>query len=622
MIPLQIDLSSPSATSEQTLLAMVLLGVILVVAIIIGYRARYTRLPAPLNRDKAALSEARASADVRTFRFPGDTDFRAAETRETLRRLFDPDADLDRTTPSDAISEVRRALGEAWAPVVMRLPKPARWLLSLAINVFVFGLFAVSTDVILRVLRAEPRQASDLAQWPVIALTETAKVVDLVGGWLFELPGVALVWQLLFSLFIIFATWLYSHWYVTALLLGVGVAMVTAAYRYADADPGGRRLQLPTARRVVRNEVIATLLIWAMVLVGIGLGRRFGTDYTGVFLGAAAGSVLAILLILGNLALATRWVLEGDSRLRAFWHQSRPEKLLSVVRTGWLGFAAIVAPLLPIYVIITLVKLPSVVGALLSAAPEVQLLALAVIVLVGGALAYAARSAWTDVRTALVETASQQSVRATVVGRGIPLVGVGGAYVIGYGFVRSIVIAASFAILAGLFLRGLYLLALRAKYRTRGGETTNIPAGRVIVQAAVLEDDSGREHYFARVNGGYELLHPTEEGIVDTLTDVGDGLVTTGEATPTIAEWHAKFAFEFGITDIEETEQKLREKTRKRLYNELMNNDRLVATSEVERTLDEYPPEIREARFDREVYLGNIRWSNDYVELRNNPFIP
>lgn len=619
--PLQIDVSAPSSTPEHRLVAFLLLGFLAVLFIIMGYRARYEGLPTPLHRRKAWLLEAKADATVRTHRFPADTDWAAAATRDRLRAMLDPDAPPERaaTTGREALAEVRRELAELWAPRWYRLPQPARWLLSLATNIAVLGFIAVSTDLLLRVLRVDPRPTTDPAKWAGIALRETAAVFDLAGAMLFQVPGVRTVWSILFSFSVLFFEWAYGHWYVVAAVLVVGALTLTLLEYYVRVTPGDVQVTLPPARRVARLGAVGTAIVWGAMLVGIGLGRRFHSDRAGVELGLALGAVaLAGCLVLA-LWKVLRWATTGESRLYQFWTQQRAAKLVTIMRLFWLSVAVLVSPLLPIYGVVALTKLPVLIGAYLSAAPEIQVLWLAIVAGTLAGLGYLARDAAADVRTALREAASRKAVRTLVVGKGVPVVVVAGVYMVAYGFIQSIIIAGVVAVAAGLGARAVYVLGLRAKYQAHRFERGGAAVGRVVVEAAPLTDHQGQYHYYARVNGDTELLHPDRDALVATIADIGHDLCATGSTDPTVAEWHARFAFRLGITDIEETEQKLEEKVAKRLFHELRDNGRLLPAETVDAELDRYPPAIREQRIDREIHLGNLRWGPRYVELRNDP---
>lgn len=615
------ELSTPSTTPQQTLLALVVLAALFAGVIILGYRARYSGLLRPLARRSSTLSAAKADATYSTLRLGGDTDFQSWHTREKLRQLVDPDGEVDRPTAGDALGEVRRSLAEAWLPVIMSIPRPARWLVSLAVNVSVFGAIAVSTDLILTFLRSEPRPTQDITAWPGVAASQSATVVELASALVLTIPGADVLWSVLFTVAVITWTTLYTHWYLIAALLLLGAAVVTVLDRRMDETAERINSDLPAARAIARTLGGGALAVWLATLVGIAFGRRLISNPTGVKIGLATGA----LATLAGVAYLGMTYGHRATHAREWWlamrERSQEAQLLTLCRLGWLAIAAVVSPLLPVYIVVALTKLPTLLAAYLSAAPEVQVAIAIGVAAVLGVLAASARDAWADVHASLVELASHQQVKTVVFAGGMPLIAVAAGYVIVYAFVQSIMLAAALAVAMGLLVRGVYILALRVKYRVPGGgEVSATPAGRVVIQVAELVDDTGESHYYARVNGDTELLAPDSEALVDTLCDVGDELTTTGEVPATVEEWHARFAFNSGITDPEESRKKLREKVRKPLFLQLERSDRLAHWDRLARRLDKFPSDIRKRRVDKEIYLGNIQERGEHLELRNNPF--
>jgi hypothetical protein len=667
MFALAIDLETTSTTPGQTLIAVVLLGALVATLLYGVYRLQYVGLPAPLDRQKGDLRGAKAEATVRSYRFPGDTNWQAERTRRRLRRLFDPDAAIEQVTVRDAGNEIRRALTEQWAPVLLRVPPFARRLLSLAATILVFGTLALATEQ-LRALLTFGGGGLQLHLWPQVAIEQTAAVLAAAASVLGAVPGVGVLTGLVVSLVVLVGQALYEHWYVTGALLALA-ALVSAYldHRVSDAALNPSTDPLPPTRRVGRVAIGGVLAVWLATLLGIGIGRTVGSAGLGVELGLAAGTLGTLVLV----ALAGRavWRLGGRLRgalrrrsrdpdlsllaLEAIESQRPPDRrdewpvekahalaqALDEEAPGWdgslrtraaraylvaravsLAVAVLVAPFVPVYVVLGLAQLPSLLGAYAAAALPVQVVVAAGLFAVAGGLGYQARAAWPEVRDVLVDVVGRGRVRAVAVGAGLPVAALVGSYLAVYGIVRSVVVAGLIAVVVALALRLVTRLVLRARYHAGRVSESVQAASHVVVEAAVLEDSDGREHYYARVNGREELLHPEREGCVDAVVTVADRLTTDGEVEPTVAALHADYAFDAGVVDVEETVRKGLERARKRLYHELRDGNRRVERERVEREVGDLPEELWSRRLQREKELGHVVERGGHLVLRHDPY--
>lgn len=618
-----IDLSTPSATFEQTVLAFTLVILGIAGLLYLRYRSRYAGLPDDRRRARADLEAARATVTPRSIRLPRETDFGSDATRQRLAALFDPESDAPAGGIRHAVREVRGTIVHA---TVGRIPRFARRLLSLASTVAVLGAMAVSTGLLLRALRADTGRLY-IENWPQIALEESAAVADRAITLLFMVPGVEMLWALGFSFVIIFGEWLYTHWYVTAAGLLLGAALVTWLVRRGAEVPSIAEIDLPTPGRVLAHAIIAFLFVWTGVLVGVGVGREIGPDWWGVRAGLIVGSGVALFIVVFELPRAFAVVRQAGRRLREATGEAGTwtERALVLVWLGSLGLAVAVAPLVPIYALVALTKLPTLIGAFLAADLGVKALALLVVVLVGVVLAYLARESWDDVGPAMRDVLASSQVRIAVAKNGFPLVAVAATYVAVYPLfgddsLFSILVVGTFGVAVGLAVRSAAILLLRARYHLgRRQFGRDDAARRVVVQGARLEVDGG-EQCWARVNGTTELLHPDEAGIVDAIATVADELTTTGEAEPTIAEWHARLGFDAGVTDVAETERVVSERVRKLVFDELRSDDAgMVDREAVDERLEELPEDVVAERFADWRRRGEIAEQNDYVVLRHDP---
>lgn len=612
-----IDLDGSGPTPEQQAVALLTIIVGLAAIAFIIARAQYSGLPDALQRVKADLRGGRAAADLTPVYLDREQAQDHATVRDVTLGVLD-DERPDQASFRGAAAEVRSELAKTWVPVLTRLPESMRRLLGLAVATFLFGLVGVSTEWVLTVLSAEPRAAQP-TNWPGLVVSESAAIAGNLAGAIGAVPGADLAVALALTLGLTVGKWLFTHWYVLVLVLVAGGVGLTKLESEVNDTAYSRWRGFPAPAVVARLSAAVAVGIWVLSLGAVGLGRWLISDAAGTQAGTAVAAV-AILTLLG--AASIRLVRRRHRlrvRARSWWTGVQAEPLFAGVRTVTLAGAVLAGLFLPAYVVLALVAAPTVGAALLAAHPVVQALVGSLLLTGLAAVALQARAAWGDIGAAVRQTAATRAVRVAVVAGGLPVAVVVLVYTLVAGLTKSIPLGIATGVVAGVLARGGALLLIRARYRAGQYSRSNRHAQRVVVEGAMLDTREGEQAYI-RLNGSTELLHPDREAIAETAADLAAQLVTDGDAEPTVAEWHAQFAFDAGVIDIAETRTKLRERARKKLYTPLRKGANRVPEEAIEEALEELPEQYREEIVDDQRRRGYIRQDGDYVRLRKDPY--
>lgn len=628
MWPLQtggFELSAGGTTQAQQLFALVVIGIGIVAVIYASYRSYYLGLPQVLERAKADLGGHRADATLRSAYLPADS-ADAATVRETVEDLlageYDPDPDV-RT----AGSRIGEELAATWAPYLTRIPRTARRVLGLALLGAVFGFLAVETDALIRAMQSDTTSVQP-ALWPVLVVQEPVAVLGRAGASLQGTPVLGTLWNLAVAVVLIVERWLYDHWFVGVGLLVAGAVALTYLDRQLDAYIEREMLDgLPEPTEAGRVAAAALVSLWIVTLFGVAAGRIAGApnpDVPGEVWGLYAFWFgVGVLVVLTLVGIRRQW---GTVRwLRRRWELAdRTEQAYLLVRLGTLGAAVAVGVLVPIYIAVALTQTPRLVMAVLRASLLWQLLSVSVLGLIVFVLGYQAAAAWGDVRTALRISAARRQVRiaAGLVGISIPVVLV--TYTLVAGLSNNIVLGAVAAAVAGVASHVTVRWLTRLKFRTRrstGSSATG--ARRIVLEAATLEGD-GQQFDYVRVNGSHDLLDEDRDAVADAAAEVATALVAAEDVPPTLPGRHADFAFDFGVTDPDETILKLHERVRRRVLTELREHGK-VPDDHLAEQLEDIPDAVASVEgsdewFGRAERRGIIRRRGDYIELRSDPY--
>ncbi|AUX09289.1 hypothetical protein AArcSl_1660 [Halalkaliarchaeum desulfuricum] len=585
---LQVNPSVPAITTEQFLVGVLLLAAAFAITAVVALRLRYTGLDDHEAEVVASVRRQLAARSPGTVRISRDEDLEAR--REDIRRAFDATGAVeDVVTLRQAYRSIRAQAGEAARPYLEIVPRPARRFAALAVVVLVFGTVAVASETLYQWLLVETRPLAP-EEWPMLAITESQAALSILQVWIAATPVIGATAEWLFVIGVLVGEWVYRRpWLFGVLLLAVAGRIVrfdrAGAERVAFPLPTPTLVAKLAAGMIGAGWVAAMLVIgaarvvaaaepayWgALVLVGVGLWILVTAGYAAVRAGSA-------------ILESYRQAADDDTRGRL------------LVRLIGIGLAVIVAPVVPVWVVVAIGSLPELVGAFLVAETAVQLLVVLVALGVVAAGVYVVREATDDVQAALREVLSRRGWQAAVFGRAVPLGLVVLAYLLarpwGFGRPASVVIG----VVVGVAAAGLWQLSLRLRDRVELSEASNA-AHEVVVHAYRVETKGSCQH-LARINGTL-VAAPDQEGPVDAVLEQCREAFRDERRRPTVGSAHARMLTEDGIVDPAETERRLRAEARSWIEGTVhreygVDYDRLA-----DRLERQVPPEIAQEELDR-----------------------
>jgi hypothetical protein len=631
------SVSAPDQTQGQFYIAI---GVMLVLAlgtIAIRIRSNYVGLDGDQADHKRDLRRAKYGQQPRTLRFG-----RGADLRDEYGRIREfctdgGEPDQDRPTLSSAAVEIYREAALLFGARFENVPQFTRRLGVLGVWVIVTGALAVSTGAIVQLLQSGGSLGLQPATWPQKALVETISFLALYGQFAGMVPGGSLLFQGVRSLFEL----LYQHWYVP----GGGLVLAAAAGWWLDdrTDVDLRlRVPLPAPRRVLRDVAFGTAAVWAGVLVVTGIGRIADAATAARLLAVAVGLVGSVaLLVLGAYrAWQATLVLRGwDGRLAM---ESTEAQAYIVTRVVGIGLAVLVAPLVPVWTVVGLSKLPVVIGGIAAAPAPVKVLAATVLLVAIAALLYGLRGAWPTVRSALREVTGRASLAAVAIRRGVPLATGALAYLIVWSFTNQVLLSISAALFGVVVGYGLYWALEAALYKLGGLDFGNDRDRSVRLAAYDLPDADGNRHTLVEVNGDYRLAREDPGALADAVVTVGEAVQQRQDPDPCLAQWYASDLLELGLVDEARSLGDRRllalvddgyavaagegepgrawEHARKRLVNELRPVGSATDRDDLKDAQEDVPTPFYEAWEERLRRIGLLVERGDVLRLERDPW--
>lgn len=634
-VPLALDLDVPETSPAQKALAVALLVLFFVVLTALAYRLQFTNLSDQQSKHKSTLQGQREDLDPRTFRVSRRNGYSGLASRVQAAVRGESDIeDVDRMTVREATDRVV----SQWSEYFVGVPRYVTYgVLETAFVLLLGSMAVVNEETWRRYLSAKP----DYPDPTVIIdiFTDAAATGHEVA---LKFPFASLLWDLLFAYSVLFIEWLYNHWYITAPALLIGTFVVFFLdYRSTELRESNLFSYDTTAYAKLAAVVIA---VWTAGALPAEAGRLSGFSTAGKVLGLLAALVmLSYGLWLGYHGLRQRLsdistMHEGGENLPDSPAARRMRRVLTVYLMTWKTwafFAVLLVPILALYASFLLLsgKLLTLLGYLINESSlDVKVVVTALVLSVVVPFLYMARSEWGTLRAAASEAFARKRVRIALFARALPLGVMGLVYAMAFGFEFGFVTAVVAAVVAGIATVWGYRLFVRAKYRARMSETTTTVPDTALIQVyPPLTDANGEEKYFVRVNGE-GLAHDTLEGEADIDPDVEvvsnigeavevavDDLFTDGEVKPSVATWHARNMFRFGIVDINDTTKKIMQKMRRDVFPRLEKKGGKMETTKLRRKIEDYPEDIREDKW-AEWHVhgtkeGTLRQRGDYTVL-------
>ncbi|NHX37819.1 hypothetical protein [Halolamina pelagica] len=670
---LQGDVSVPTTTSGQTALAAIITVVLLVGAIVAYRRSKVLGLS---DEEKQVREDVRAQRRQRTaaeLKLSVDTvqELSEAELQRRFMALFDTTAEETITRLPAAAKRVSSAVSSAWDQRVGWLPTLARRAVGLAGAVVVLGAVAVSGDAVVRLLQTDPSTPGPASITSSIS-TGIQWSIGIVGSY----PYAGTLWELAYATAIIGVQWLYRQWALIATVLVVSAVSIVLLDRRLDDEVVPERM-IQSRRLALGTALVGVVGVWlagvapvavasvvgAPALFGVAVlplvialactavawvlqqGRAYRITQLaglGFALSSAAGSewasiaglwcsaLVGILFIAAVGPHAVRRVRRGIAEVAG--SDARPAAALLVIQRLVIGVSIVAGVLVVAYAVVSVAngQWSRVLAAAATAAPEVQFALGAVTMAVLGLTAYSLREAWPAVCEEVRAAYAQQAVRAKVLGRGIPWLGVFFSYVFFTMLVGSIPIALVLAVVVGVILRyGLYL-ADEAEYRADGEAIIRrlfrSQPTMIVARGLTLHVD-GEEVYRLEVNGE-EFVHDDQEQLVADVIQYVDAAIAREDEPRVDSREFADYLFQYGIADRADWEHKLDEVIRKTALKPFRSgrvpiigrDKRRVSRSRFDALLDDFDDDrVRKRLRDDDLYRC-LDLGDQWVTLERDPY--
>lgn len=601
-----IDLSTSGTTAAQFGLAVFCLLVFGAVLVIGSYAMQFVGLSDEQTRHKKALLGQREAKTGATLRINADEDIDAVWS--DIRALFDGDSPrADAATTRTAVAAVKQELGEVWSDRASRIPKLARWLLELAaLLTIAASLVHISLATYRRVFGGAGSGLPSLSEIVADAVWAVQQVASLATNSLGAFPFADTLWAFTFAYTIRFITWLYNS---PAIVIAVLVASAIGIIWLDRQAPSARGVRV-TTRFSVWTFVFGFALVWLAGAVPAALGNLAGLPSVGAFIGLllAFGTACGLAYLIGRALMA-----DVRALVRVAEDPDRPAMAYLAVRRIGAAAASLAAPLVPIYLLAAIVngQLAGIVQAFVAGSILVQIAVGLVVLVFLGALAWVARDAAGEVSAALRNLSTDTAVKLALFGRGVPVVVMVTVYLLALGFQLPWVAGLGFAFVAGLLARGLYAGARALRYRTSQIESSQRTPSQVQIRAYQLEAANGETRYYADVNST-RVAHDDPDAMAEAVCGLVESLFAGEDPSPTVERVFARDMLQFGIIDIDETREKLRQVAREEATGRMPKD---LETIE-ERVLQRVPEDIWDEVREKKVY-GRGDW-----RVRNGRLLP
>lgn len=630
-ILLELSLDTRGYTVYHRLFALSVLIGLAVLMLIAVWRWEFEDLPEEQAKRKEQLQGQIEDTDPKTLRIPATEDLETY--RDNIRALFDDKYARgveNPTTVREATRSTWAELGRAWRDRTESIPTAALRFIEEGLAILVLGLLAVvPVDIFVRAFSAgEGASAPDTGQQVMTGLSETTDIflttaVELLAAF----PFGGFLWSLAFTFGILLVEFLYYRpWLTGGSLIALGVAVWLLERDLPDSvDTGIYQSRRGLGLAVTR----AVALIWAAGVIPATMGRWVGTVDVGLvgitlgfeIIGAVVGLLFAFVVAIGQAVVATRtlWQILWERAEEAPTTASTSLVSYLVVRRVATVMAALLAPFIVLYaaVLVFAGRAGELVAAFAGGSLVVQLTALLLVVAAVAFVLFQIRDVWPDIRDAIRDATAQRAVKLAIFLRGFPVLSFAFTYFIFLGFGASMVLAALLSAFVAVVVHRVSILMMRARRKARLYESEDKGATRAVIHAYTLklDEDENEYRYYARVNT-VAVAHETLEGITDAIIDISESLFEDNEADPHVARQYAEDLLEYGIVDIDETEDKLRRSVYEDSYLQVKRQPNEMLDGEtVDDKLEEYPEEIRESMLTRLKRRGELLEHDGYYYI-------
>lgn len=592
---MQINPTASGPTPEQTAIAVgvILLGAAIV--LILASTQRTAGLSERQKRVKVAIENGMGRQTPGSVRIEDDE--RLESRRGDIRRAFGESGAVEEVVSKRAAAKA--LFGQAYEivrPYLDRLPQGSRRYGGLAVAILLFGTIGAGAESIASALQSGGVSLQPL-QWPGLIISESAAVLGIAHGKVGSLPIIGTTLTLIWAFGIVFLEWVYNSWF----LLGVILLSVAGKIWYADskgADPPGFTLPKPTTPlRPIAGGVAGA---WGVLLGIVAVGRLVGPN------GAAretAGFVLFLAFVLALLAGPVGVVVVGRRALGELGSAYRTaagdrERGRLIVWTVGLLTAVIAAPMVPVWAIVALTKLPVIAVGIASAGIVTQAAISLLLAVLAVAVAVLLRESLGAFAQSLRESVTRRRWQVLVLGRAAPVGVVVTASMLATGLGLGAVASVLLGVVAGLVALGLWRAYIYVRAAAGDLPRRQRHASNVVVHAYAIETPAGLR-YIARLNGTL-VASPDRDSAVNAVIETARDCFADGRVRrPTMAEAYAAELVKHGIADVDEVRDQLRADCRREIEGVVYREAGLEREELVARLERRFPPEIWDGTLDQ-----------------------
>ncbi len=434
-----------------------------------------------------------------------------------------------------------------------------------------------------------------------ITATVASTGVDLLGAFPFAQTIYALALAAVFQA----GSTVYQLPALSATLLVLGAGFVL----YLERRTGGVEFSFYDSHLVMAVVgLLAGLVIWLVGVLPAAAGAALGFPTVGAVFGFMFAGLLSLRLayeVVSGFFRQLGQLIDEEIGLLAIAYV--------LARRGSAVLAFLLAPFALAYLVLSVTSgaLAGAVGALLAGSLTFKALTAAIGLSLLAAVVLQTREAWPNVRAALRETLARKAVRVALFRRAVPFAILVFGYFLAIGLGFNAILAFLAALLAAILARLLWSVFQRVRYRASFMESQERTASRVVIQAYRLQTADEEPIYVATVNT-QDLAHRDQEEIVDAILEASEELFDDGDVSPSVESAFAEDLFDYGIVDVDETEQKLERKTEETLEHQLTENGGQVEVETMHEELDRFPEQIWRRRVRTQLGRGALRRRNGF----------
>lgn len=624
MIPLQegLDVSVGGTNIYQLSLAIIVLVMAFIIITAIRIRSEYSGLPDKMKRDRSTF-RSQLENQRPNILYIDDDEYEDMNVYEKSKEYLNRDnVQIEKVSPSEAWEEFRKP----FADPVPEAPGLVVRLARLGVLVFVLGMMAVSTQIIVNALTSDPNYPS-LSAILGEGQSTLGTIYETGGDILHQYPYLDTLWSLTYAYSIEGMLWLYNNWFITAMLLFMGAGGIWYLTKEIP-DEEWQKISLNNPKNISLKILGSAMLVW---FFGTGVSTILGLlEFQEA--GNIVGFLVGIIVLGIYVSYAVKRFYKELVHLKQASSAGAHLSVYVVIRYISMILGILATPLVFAYlfVIIAEGKPIEIWNAFMQSSTDIKVLTLLVLGLVIAFVAQRLSTNKDNIYDLFKESLSRKQVRIVLFTRAFPLAVTPFGYIIVWSIGRSVIWATIAAVILGLAVFYVYKLFNRARYITSTSPSEAIVPGRLVIHFYKLHDSEYHDemdeleeeehlHYFAIINGSTEIARDNIDEMAQDIEDAAESLFEDGNIPNTVSQYYAKVLKEYGISDYDEANKKLKERVSRSILKELRDEE-VVTESKIKRELRQYPEWVVESRLDTWQKRGIIRKKRGNIFLQRDPF--